>query len=268
VTDVLAVARRGWVDRRRSRLGWAIGLVLYVAMMLAVWPSLEGSESFADVAAEYPDAMKALFGGAETFDAITTPEGFLNSYVFAFMLPLLLVTMAVGLGAALIGGEEEDGLLDLVLAHPVARHRVVLERALVMSAQVLVATAVVAAVVVVGGPVVELDVSVSGLAAATVGSALYGAVAGLVALLAGAATGRRGAGLAVGAVVALAGYVASTLAELATWAEPLRYLSPLHHATAGNPLQNGMPANYLILGAAAVVLLAVTVWIFERRDLT
>ena len=101
----LAVAGRGWADRRRARLGWLIGLALYTVMILAVWPSLEGSADFAELAEDYPEAIKAMFGGNEAFETITTPVGFLNSYIFAFMLPLLLAVMVIGLGAGLLGEE-------------------------------------------------------------------------------------------------------------------------------------------------------------------
>jgi ABC-2 type transport system permease protein len=241
---------------------------LYMAMILAVWPSLEGSDSFAEVAEDYPEGLKALFGGTEAFDAITTPEGFLNSYVFSFMLPLLLVVMAIGIGAALLGEEDEDGLLDLLLSNPVSRRRVVLEKALVIAGQVMVLTLVVVLIILVGGPAVGLDIGAAGVFAAAVGSMLYGVFHGLVALLAGAAAGRRAPALAVGAAVALAGYLLVTIAELASWAEPLGRLSPLHQATAGNPVENGMPANYLILAGASLVFLAATVVVFEREDLT
>ena len=46
-------------------------------------------------------------------------------------------------------------------------------------------------VIMAGGPAVSLDAPVSGLFAAAVGSMLYGVLHGLVAMLAGAATGRR-----------------------------------------------------------------------------
>ena len=268
VHTALAVARRGWVDRRRSRLAWGTGMVLYLGMMLAVWPSLEGSAGFADVAQDYPEALKAMFGGAEAFDAITTPEGFLNSYVFSFMLPLLLVMMAIGIGAAMLGEEDENGLLDLLLSNPVSRRRVVLEKGLVVAGQVALIALVVVLVVLAAGPAVGLDVAVSGVFAAGVGAMLYGVLGGLVALLAGAAAGRRAPALAVGAVVAVAGYLLTTIAELASWAEPLGKASPLYHATAGKPVQNGMPANYLILAGAAFMVLAATVAVFDRKDLT
>ena len=266
--DPLLVAHRGWVDRRRSRLGWMVGVALYMAMILAVWPSLEGSAQFADVAQDYPEALKAMFGGADAFDAITTPEGFLNSYVFSFMFPLLLVVLAVGVGASMLGEEHEFGLLDLLLAQPVSRRRVALEKSLVVAGQVTLITSVVVLIVLAGGPTVELDVAVSGVVAAGVGSLLYGILHGFVALLAGAALGRRTPALAVGAVVAVAGYLLTTIAELASWAEPLAKGSPLYHATVGNPVANGMPANYLILAAAGGVVLIATVLVFGRRDLT
>ncbi|MEL7207827.1 MAG: ABC transporter permease subunit [Actinomycetota bacterium] len=264
----MPVARRGWVDRRRARLGWLIGLVLYTVMILAVWPSLEGSADFAELAEDYPEAIKAMFGGNEAFETITTPVGFLNSYIFAFMLPLLLAVMAIGLGAALLGEEHEDGLLDLLLAQPVTRNRVVVDKAVVVVAQVVVITVPVIILILLAGPAVDLDAPIGGTVAAALGTVLYGVLHGLVALLGGAVAGRRAAAITAGAVVAVAGYLFSTISELASWAEPLRYLSPLHHATAGNPVANGMPANYLVLLGAVVAALVASVLVFDRKDIT
>ncbi|MGI9604034.1 MAG: ABC transporter permease subunit [Acidimicrobiales bacterium] len=262
------VASRGWIDRRRTRLWWGLGMVAYPAMMLAVWPSLEGSDSFADVAEDYPDAIKALFGGAEAFDSITTPAGFINTYVFSFMLPLLVMALAAAAGAALLAGEDEDGRLQLLLSQPVGRSAVLLAKAAVVAADVVLAVGLVVVLIAVGGPVVDLDIGIGGLAAAGLGSALFGVLHGTIALLAGAVTGRRGTAMGVAVVVGVAGYLLSSFAELASWLEPFRFLSPMYHAVADDPVSNGVPvANYLALAGAVVVTLVAALVAFRRHDL-
>ena len=49
-----------------------------------------------------------------------TPLGYLDVYFFAYM-HLIIGIMAIGAGAGLLAGDEEKGILDLVLAHPVSR---------------------------------------------------------------------------------------------------------------------------------------------------
>ena len=44
------------------------------------------------------------------------------------MVPLLLMIAAIGAGAGAIAGEEERGTLELLLANPLSRRRLVLEK--------------------------------------------------------------------------------------------------------------------------------------------
>lgn len=264
----LALAARGWRDRRRARWSWLAGIVLYGIMMLSVFPAIEGSDEFADLAESYPEALQALFGGAESFALITTPAGFADTYVFSFMLPLMLMAMAGAAGASLLAGEDEGGQLELVLSLPVERRRVVLEKCLVVAAEVVLVTGAMVLVLLAGGPLVDLDLGVTHLLAAGVGSVLYGWVHGALAFLVGALVGRRSVALGVVVAVAVGGYLVSALAELASWMAPARYLSPLYHANADRPVANGVPlANHLLLVAVVAVLVALAVWAFERHDL-
>ncbi|MDH3706090.1 MAG: ABC transporter permease subunit [Acidimicrobiia bacterium] len=262
------IARRAWLDRRRVRSWWALGMLAYAAMILAVWPSLEGSDSFADVAQDYPDAIKALFGGSEAFDAITTPAGFINTYIFSFMLPLLMMALASAAGASLLAGEDEDGRLQLLLAQPVARTAAVLAKAAVVIAEVVLVVAVVVVLIAVFGPLVDLDVGLGGLTAAGLGSALFGGLHGGIALLAGALTGRRSTAMGVAIVVGVGGYLLSSLAELASWLEPFRFVSPMYHAVAGDPVSNGVPVtNYVVLAVAVAAVIIAAVAVFRGHDL-
>ena len=52
--------------------------------------------------------------------AITTPKGYIDIYYFSYM-PVIIGIFAAIVGAGLLVGDEEKGILDLVLAHPVSR---------------------------------------------------------------------------------------------------------------------------------------------------
>ena len=78
-------------DYRRSFLWWGIGLVGLALYMAWFYPSIRDR---ADALAEYmkvlPEALLASMGitiGADLYSA----EGYLSSYLFAFMVPMLFL---------------------------------------------------------------------------------------------------------------------------------------------------------------------------------
>jgi len=262
------VAGRGWRDRRRTRWWWVFGLGLYSIMLLGVWPTVEGNDQFSELAEDYPEALMALFGGKEAFASITSPEGFTNTYYFSFMLPLLLMTFAATAAGSLLAGEDEGGQLELVLSQPVSRARVILAKAAVVVAGLLVLVSSVVIVLLVGGPMVGLHLGVGGLLAVALGSLLFGALHGAIAFAVGAATGRRGAAVGGAVVIGVAGYMISGFAEVTSWMEPVRYVLPMYHAKAADPLTNGIPvANYLLLFGVTALVQAGAVVLFKRHDL-
>ena len=108
------------------------------------------------------------------------------------MLPLLLLVYAIGAGSRAIAGEEESGTLDLLLAHPLSRRRLLAEKLGAMAVEVGVIAAATAAVVVVAAQLVSMDVSVGRIVAGVLAITLLALAHGGVALLVGAATGGGG----------------------------------------------------------------------------
>ena len=136
-------------DLRRGLLGWSIALVLLVAVMAALWPSIRDIPDLDELLASYPAVMRELFD----VEAISTGAGFLNAELFSILLPALFIVFAVGRGAQLVAGEEEVGTLEVLLATPASRARVLLDKA---AALALAATvAVVGYVLYVLGELVE-----------------------------------------------------------------------------------------------------------------
>jgi ABC-2 type transport system permease protein len=261
------IVERSLRDRRRSLTSWGIGIACYLGLIVAFWPSIRGSSEIADAIENYPDAMKEFFGGAAAFD-YTRPGGFLNTQLFSLMAPLLLGAFAMGYGASTIAGEERTGQLDLVLALPVRRARIVGEKAAAVALGVAALT-VLSIVVVVGvGAAVDLDVPVVNVVAACIGSGLVALVHGGLALMIGAATGNRAVALGTSSAVFAAGYLLQALSGLVDALKPLRVLSPLHHANGTVPINNGFPVwHHLLLAVLFLGVTALAVGLFERRDL-
>lgn len=264
----LLIASRTLLDRRVSLIWWAVGLVIYTVFIMAVWPVIDDNEDFQDLADSYPEAIQAMMGGSEAFAAFTTPAGFLNAYLFSMILPLLLVGLAVSMGAGLLAGEEESGLLDLLLSNPITRGRAVAEKALAIVVALLGLGVILDLVVLGVGQPVDLTIGVDKLVAATVGTVLFGFFHGLLSMLAGAVKGAKGFAIGLGWGVALVGYMLNVVANMDSSLLWLRWSSPLHYATANDPLLNGMPIEYLVLLGACIVTFAATLVAFRRHDIS
>lgn len=249
-------------DQRRSLLGWAVGLVA-VSLIYGGFYPFAATPEYAELIASLPAGLAEAMG----WDDIASPHGYLGSTVFGILGPILVIIFAIGFGARAIAGEEENGNLELVIAHPVTRTRVVGQRALALGIALGLAGLVVfAAVVAIRSPI-DLDLPVAHLAAAGLQLALLGAVFGTLALLVGAVTGRRGLVVGVSAVVAVVGYLANGLApqvEAVAW---MQKASPFYWFAGTATLRDGLhPLNALLLAGLAGLFLIGAVLAFNRRD--
>lgn len=265
----MTVFRRFLRDRRRSTLWWLFGSVLGVAMTVLFYPSIEGQESFDQMTEEMPDAVAELFGLDGAF-SMSSPEGFLQSQLVATTLPILLVVFGIALGARAVGGAEEDGTLELLLANPVSRRRVLLERyGTVVLLNVVLVAATLAVTLATGAPVGAIDgIPLGWLVGAFVAVLLLGVLHATIAFAVGAATGRRGRAIAVAAAVAVAGYLVEGLAQAAEPLEPVQAISPFHWLLERNMLGEGIAWQAIWLPLlVTIALVATAVPLFERRDL-
>src|ERR687892_959270 len=103
-------------DRRRSLLWWALGLVGLVAITVGFWPAIEESgQELNRLVEDLPPALQSLAGG--DLD-LTSPAGYLNGRVFAFLAPILFLVFGIAFGSRTVAGEEQAGTLEPGLAPP------------------------------------------------------------------------------------------------------------------------------------------------------
>lgn len=253
-------------DNRSSALGWGAVLVVSVGLQLAVYPAVRDARGDLDQLLDaYPEAFKALFGVQGSF---TSGIGYVQAEVFGFLAPLVLLGVAIGQAASTTAAEERAGTLDLLLANPISRTRVLTDKALAILANLLAVTAALAVTLVAGGRAVGLDVPIPDLLAACAAAVVVALPFGALALLVGAGTGRSGFAVAVPVGVAMPAFLLDALSALSEDVRPWRVLSPFHHAgiddaLAGDPGWGGFAVLLLVtavlLGSAAVT--------FQRHDI-
>jgi len=256
--------RRGLLDHRRALLGWCLGIAGYCAFVASIYPSIKGFSGFEALVNQYPEALKSLF--AISGD-ITTGAGFLDTELFSLILPLLVLTLAIGSGARTFAGEEETGRLELVLAYPLRRRDAVLAKAAAIAGEIALVCVVGFVALAALDVIVGLDLDFAHLAGGMLGVALLGLLYGWLALAIGAAWPSKVLALGVPAAYAAAAYLVGGLHDLAGWLDPLRFLSPFW-LVGQAPLQNGVDGwGALTVAVAAGLVLAGGAWLVGRRDL-
>lgn len=153
---MLEIARYG---ARRRLGGTAVLSVLLSAlagMTVAFFPTVKAAGvDFEAYLQSLPPAVREAFG----VTSLTSIEGFLSSEFYQFALVILMGLYAAYAGGRLVAAEVETGRIDLVLAGPVSRARLVLERYLSLVPTLVVVNLVVPAVVY--GSVLAIGESIS-----------------------------------------------------------------------------------------------------------
>lgn len=260
----MRLARLDLSLRRRSIIGYAVGMAVYVLVVVALYPSFKDATNLDQLTKDSP-GVAALFGIS---GSLTSPTGWLSANIYANSFPLLILLLTIGYGAWCIAGQERDGHLELVMGLPFSRGRILGQKITALVSQAVVFSAVVLASCLVGRAF-ELTVDAGHLTTATLGVTLLGVDLGLVALALGATTGQRGPAIAVTTAIAAASYLVSSMAPLVHWLEPFRYASLFYWAVGDGQLDHGLsPADLGVLLGVAVVASAWAYRAFARHDLT
>lgn len=262
---VLPVFRRALGDSWRSLIGWSVGIAAALFMYLPLYPSMVGDGQMQQIIDSMPEELVKTLG----YEQISSGPGYAQSTFFGLIGFVLLVIAATAWGSAAIAGAEESGKLELTLAHAVGRTQYALESALAVAVRLLWLGVFAAAIVLALNESSELEIDPANLfggSAALVGLTFLTAA---LALLVGAATGRRILAIAAGAGVAVLGYVFNAIGNQVADLEWLRTLSPYSWAYHEQPLLDGTDwAGLGLLWGFGVLFAAASALVLRARDIT
>jgi beta-exotoxin I transport system permease protein len=255
-----------WLDmsnRRRSLIGYCLGMAVYALVVVAMYPAFKTSSSLDKLIAS-DAAAAALFG---INGPISSTGGWLNGNIYANFFPLIMLLLTIGYGASCLAGQDEDGTLGLLAVLPVRRTAIVANKAAAMAVQAALLTVTVAVLVIIGRSF-QLNVTVASVASVSAATFLMGLDFGLITMAAGALTGRRGTAIGAGTALAAASYLISSLAPVAAWIRPGRYASLFYWSVGNSQVSHGVSlADYAVLLAVGSCALTAAMLAFRRLDI-
>lgn len=233
--------------------------------MIMLYPSIDGGAEIEALFEQLPGPIQAMIG--EEID-LSSAAGYLDIRMFGTIAPLLFLVYAIGRGNAAVAGEESRGTLDLLLAHPVKRWRIIIEHALAIGVGLSVISLALWGGLVAGAGVVDVEFDWSAAALATAMSGLLGMAYGALALALGSQTGNPGIAIGVSAAAGIGLFFLHSLAPLVDWLEPARVLSPFYYAVGHSVMLDGFNLPYaLILIGLSIGLIGIATIAFSRRDI-
>ncbi len=256
-------------SKRNSLVWYAVGLGLLVGITVGVYPTVrEGADTFTQLFEAMPQGLLSMFGSSDITELLS-PAGFVNSRVNASIGAIVLAVFAISLGTGAIAGEEDRRTMDLILATPTSRHRIVIERFAAMVTLVMAVSVAILLVMVIANPIVDLGFSVPNMLASNFQLALLALVFGSLAFAVGGLTGKRGVTIGVAAGVTVASFFINGLAELVEWLQGPQKITPFYWLQRSDPLNHGLSIeDSLLMLIVIAVLIGIAAWGFERRDIT
>jgi ABC-2 type transport system permease protein len=253
-------------DHRWGITGWGLGLGLMVAVVI-----LEYQQFFSNMQqqAEFEKAYQSFSFLIGESVSINTLGGFVT------METVVYGAVMLGLWAALVGvsitrGEEEPGVLDVLMSTPLGRMQIFLQKLAALAVAIVGATLLIGSMFFVGllvsGQTLPFDGVIATLLNVGVAAAFWGAIGVLVGQL---IARRRVASMLTGALI-FGTYLFNSVAETVPGLAGLTWLSPFHYYNMSKPLVPGLGLDWWGIAAllgGTLVASALAGWLFARRDI-
>ncbi len=238
----------------------AIGLIAVMVAVGALFPTVGHTIGKLNV----PKSVSNLLGGGD-YGTIT---GWFRGEIAAIYGPLVIGALAITGASATTGGEEEDRILGLVLAHPIRRSRLVASKAAAIAGVVLIIAFATWTGLLIGVAVGGGGITLTHITALAVQLAFFGFATGAVAIALGAGIGSRSLATGAAAAVGILGWLINSFAPLLSALDWLKYLSPFYYYAGHDPLTQGIDiTGVIVLGVVSLVLTGLGMAGIERRDL-
>lgn len=259
------------LKRRRTALfWWCVGSAVLSGMILLLFPSIrDQAHQLNQVINQLPQGVRELKTGGSNSVDVANPVQFLNSQLFYATLPILWIILAITRGGSVLGREEQSHTLELLLARPISRSRLLAAKGSALVLEMIIVGSAVLLTVLVLSPSVQLHIATGRLVAATAYTAAFCLSFGLIAFALQAASRlTRRAAVSVAVLIGFGGYVLTSLSGLTDWLKTPAKFAPFHYFAPDKILLGHSVVGLDIYLIGTLVLCSLIAWLgFRRRDI-
>ena len=253
-------------DHARGIIGWMFGVVFFITIQLAVYPTIRASsEDWSTLTESFPDAIKKVLRMTDYSSEI----GYLSAELLSFLLPFIFIGLGCTWGARLATEDEESGAADILLSLPITRASVLITRSTAAVTAQLLTSVVLTLSLGIGARLLGMSIAINKFISAAVVLFLLSFVMMSLACLFGTVSGRRTVALGVSMSVAIFAFIFYSLAPLVTALESALPYNPMQWTIGTDPLRSGVDLGYSIwLIIFSIVFLVSSLQFFNRRDIS
>lgn len=247
-------------------LGWGIPLALFCAYGLLLYDTLvdpQTQQQYLQLISSYPRELMTFFGD---MTQMFTPGGYLDTLFFTY-IPIVIGIFSILTSATLLAGDEEKGILDLVLAHPISRMKLYVGRL----GAYTVATIMILFISWLGFVITlhqtSLDATVWEIILPFLSLFSLLMFFGTLTLLLSMLLPSQQWAAMISGLILVASYFLSSLARLSENLRPIEKYFPMHYYQGGQALTKMNWSWFGLLIAFSVIFAGLAWWLFERRDI-
>lgn len=256
--------------RRTALVWWTIGSIVMTFTIIALFPSIrDKAHDMNQVINQLPPELRGLkTGGASKVD-VGDPLEFLNSQLFYATLPMIWIILAITRGAGILGRDEQNRTLELLLARPLARGKLLAAKTAAYALEFLVVGGLTLTALLLLAPLFDIHLAASKLVIATVYTVLFSMSFGYIAFALQAASSlTKRAATAIAVAVGFGGYIIASLSGLTSWLDvPVKFM-PYHYFRPADILHGHVPAGLVVYLLGVFVGGSLLAYVgFRRRDI-
>ncbi len=247
-------------------LGWGIPLALLCAYGLLLYDTLvdpETQQQYLQLISSYPRELMTFFGD---MTQMFTPGGYLDTLFFSY-IPIVIGIFSILTCASLLAGDEEKGILDLVLAHPISRAKLYIGRLGAYTAATILILFISWLGFTITLPKSSMNTTIWELILPFLSLfSLLMFIGTLTLLLSMLLPSQQWAAMISGLIL-VASYFLSSLARLSEKLRPVEKFFPMHYYQGGQAISKMNWSWFGLLIAFSIILAGFAWWLFERRDI-
>lgn len=263
---MIAVFRHSLTRYIGQILGWGIALALLGIYGMLLYDTLvepQAQQQFEQLISSYPPELMTFFGD---MSQMFTPGGYLDTLFFSY-IPIIVGIFVIISCAGLLAGDEEKGILDLILAHPISRVKLFYGRVGAFTIAVIAILFITWLGFVLPLPRTSMNATAWEfiLPFLSLFSLLmfFGRLTILLSML---LPSQQWATMTSGLIL-VASYFLTSLARLSEKLKPIEKYFPMHYYQGGKALTDMNWGWFGFLFGFSVLFTLLALWLFERRDI-